>query len=63
MPQKKEEKDVTLKFHSTHLYEEWTYKVDGEEYVIEKGGTPVPADKADELIKASRKTEAKLRKA
>lgn len=58
-----DDKKVTLDFESSHIYDEWTYTVEGDTYVIEKGGTEVPAGRADKLIEASRKTEARLRKA
>lgn len=66
MTEKREEKQrvgqaVTLDFES-HLIDEWTFKADGKEYSIKKGGTDVPADKADELIKASRGTEGALKR-
>lgn len=55
----KDENTVKLDFES-FLIESWEYEADGEKFTIEKGGTPVPADKADELIKQSQKTEARL---
>lgn len=61
--QKKEGKTETLDFESAHLYNEWTYEVEGDTYVIKNGGTEVPAGRADKLIEVSQKTEAKLRKA
>ncbi len=54
-------KTVTLDFESW-LIDSWEYEADGENYTIEKGGTEVPADKADEIIKASRSTGAPLQK-
>ncbi len=51
--------NVTLDFESW-LIDSWEFEADGEKYNIEQGGTEVPADKADELIKASRNTEARL---
>ncbi len=56
------EKKVTLDFESSHLYESWTYTVEGDSYTIENGGTEVPEGRADKLIEASQGTEAKLRK-
>jgi hypothetical protein len=57
-----DDKKVTLDFESSHFYDSWTYEVQGDKYVIENGGTEVPASRADELIAASQQTEAKLRK-
>jgi hypothetical protein len=57
-----DDKKVTLDFESSHFYDEWTYTVEGDKYVIENGGTEVPEGRAEKLIAASQKTEAKLRK-
>jgi hypothetical protein len=57
----KQVKQVEVDFES-HLIDSWDYEVDGKTYHVEKGGAEVPADKADELIKASRSTGAPLRK-
>lgn len=57
-----EGKTATLDFESSHLYNEWTYEVEGDKYVIKNGGTEVPAGRADKLIEASKRTEARLRK-
>ena len=46
----------------SHLIDSWDYEVDGESYHIDKGGTPVPADKADAIVHESKKTGAPLRK-
>lgn len=54
------EKKVTLDFESSHLYNEWTYKVEGDDYVIKQGGTEVSAGRAEKILEASRKTEARL---
>lgn len=62
MPEGKEGKTETVDFESSHLYDEWTYEVEGDEYVIKNGGTEVPAGRADKLIEVSRNTEARLRK-
>jgi len=56
------DKMETLDFESSHIYDEWTYEVEGDTYVIKQGGTEVPAGRADKLIAASMKTEARLRK-
>lgn len=56
-----DDKKVTLDFES-HLIDGWAYEVQGDTYTIKKGGTEVPASRADELIEASKKTEAHLRK-
>ena len=42
------------------IYTEWTYVVEGDSYTIVNGGTEVPEGRADKLIAASKKTEAKL---
>ncbi len=56
------ENTVTLDFESSHLYDSWTYQVEGDTYTIENGGTDVPASRAEKLIDASHKVEARLRK-
>lgn len=62
MADEKEKEKVTLDFESSHIYDEWTYEVEGDEYVIKNGGTEVPAGRADKLIEVSHKTEARLHK-
>ena len=56
-----ESKTVKLDFEDWR-YDSWEYSVGGDTFLIEKGGTKVPAEKADELIAASQNTEAVLHK-
>ena len=39
---------VTLDFEDWR-YDEWTFKVEGTEYSIEKGGTEVPEGRAEKI--------------
>ncbi len=57
----KEESSVKVNFESW-LIDEFYYDVDGKTYTVTQGGTEVPANEADELIKASRKTTAPLQR-
>lgn len=52
---------VTLDF-ADWRYDEWTYRVDGNDYTVSKGGSDVPAGKAEKIIEASKKTEAIVQK-
>jgi hypothetical protein len=61
MAKHNEENNVKVNFES-HLIDSWDYEVGGESYHVEQGGSEVPADKADELIKASRSTGAPLQR-
>jgi hypothetical protein len=53
---------VKVDFEAAHLIDSWDYELDGETYHVETGGSEVPADKADELVKASRSTGAPLQR-
>ena len=59
--EKTSESTVTVDFEH-HVIDSWDYEVGGKTYHVEKGGTEVPASKADELIAASQRTGAVLHK-
>jgi hypothetical protein len=52
---------VTLDFLDWR-YDSYSYKVEGTTYTIEKGGTEVPAGRAEKIIEASEGTAAKVHK-